>query len=173
MWKACASRLFGRDQRIRAHPILVFNRDCATFIRTKKDSLYKTVCVNIVLVYRLRWFLYSFPRFRRRHAHLSCVPIYALGRACLYDPLRRVPIYRCRSCIYAPDPCRSIYVRLVWRRYRFHSLRGNVPCAPGLFVSAVIPPIGNAALFYVIRPPGGAAITVAPIAGALKGGQKQ
>lgn len=42
-------------------------------------------------------------------------------------------------------------------------------------VAAVIPPIvtGNAALFYVIRPPCGSVITVAPIAGALKGGQKQ
>lgn len=32
---------------------------------------------------------------------------------------------------------------------------GNTSCAPGLFVAAVIPPIGDAALFYVIRPPRG------------------
>ena len=74
MWKVCASCLFGREASIRANLTLVSNQNCATFIRTKKDSLYKTVCVNIVLVYCLRGFPYSFPRFRR----LSCVPIYAL-----------------------------------------------------------------------------------------------
>lgn len=42
-------------------------------------------------------------------------------------------------CSYSPGPCRSIYVRLVWRRYRFPSLRGNVSCDPGLFITAVIP----------------------------------
>lgn len=46
-------------------------------------------------------FLYSFPRFRSRHVHLSCRFLYMRhDRACLYDPLRDLSRCRYWCCVH-------------------------------------------------------------------------
>ena len=55
---------FGAVEPVRACLLFCRLPVFPSFLHTKKDSLHKTVCVNIVLVYCLRVFLYSFPRQR-------------------------------------------------------------------------------------------------------------
>ena len=90
-----------------ARPILVSNRNCATFIRTKKDSLHKTVCVNIVLVYCLGVFLYSFPRFRILPVLCSYI-CPGIAPACMIrlGAYRYTALQVLHLCGYSPGPCR-------------------------------------------------------------------
>lgn len=151
----CASCLFGREASIRARPILVSNRNCATFIRTKKDSLHKTVCVNIVLVYCLGVFLYSFPRFRSLPVLCSYI-CPGIAPACMIrlGAYRYTALQVLHLCGYSPGPCRSIYAR------------------PGS--AAIVPPIpaGPVRCVHLCYPDLLPAITFCPVSGALKGGRK-
>lgn len=123
-----------------------------SFLHTKKDSLHKTVCENIVLVYCLRVFLYSFPRLRSLCPDYSC-PAPILGGSYICGPMRAVVIV---------SPGRVVSVSCP-------ALLG-----PGLSMAVVSParPRHYPLCYPAACAAGPAGSNLCPVAGALKGGKK-